>query len=107
MFRSYPDIVSAARQKLGPEVGVRAARPSRVKRLALERAVRCNWDGTVRFMVVEKRVPNVYRQHALLDAAAEPFMNIPGRLVVAEYAESPDWWVTLRRQDGALFRAQP
>jgi hypothetical protein len=56
-------------------------------------------------MVVEKRVPNVYRQHALLDEAAEPFVDIPGRLVVSEYAESWDWWFTLRRQDGSLFRA--
>jgi hypothetical protein len=56
-------------------------------------------------MVVEKRVPNVYQQHALLDAVVEPFMSVPGRLVVSEYAESPDWWFTLRRPDGTLFRA--
>jgi hypothetical protein len=56
-------------------------------------------------MVVEKRVPNVYGQYALLDAAAEPFVNVPGRLVVSEYAESLDWSFILRRQDGALFQA--
>jgi len=56
-------------------------------------------------MVVEKRLPDVYQQHALLDEAAMPFMDVPGRLVVSEYAESPDWWFALRRQDGELVRA--
>lgn len=56
-------------------------------------------------MVVEKRVPDAYGQHALLDAAVERFVNVPGRLVVSEFAESLDWSFILRRQDGALFRA--
>jgi hypothetical protein len=42
-------------------------------------------------MMVEKRVPNVYRQHALLAEAARPFANIPCHLVVSEFAESADW----------------
>jgi len=55
-------------------------------------------------MMVEKRVPNVYRQHALLAEAARPFANIPGHLVVSEFAESADWWFTLRRQDGTVLQ---
>ena len=54
--------------------------------------------------MVEKRVPNGYRQHALLAEAVEPFANIPGHLVVSEFAESADWWFTLRRQDGTILR---
>jgi|HubBroStandDraft_4_1064222.scaffolds.fasta_scaffold1096474_1 hypothetical protein len=56
-------------------------------------------------MVVEKRLPNVYRQHALLDEAAGPFVNLPARLVVSEYAESFDWWFALHRQNGEIIRA--
>jgi hypothetical protein len=55
-------------------------------------------------MVVEKRVPNVYGQHAFLDEVAALFTTIPAHLVVSEYAQSPDWWFTLRRRDGALLR---
>jgi len=54
-------------------------------------------------MTLEMRLPNVYRQHAVLEEAARPFANIPGRLVVSEYKESADWWFTLRRHDGKLL----
>jgi hypothetical protein len=56
-------------------------------------------------MLVEKKVPNVYRHHAVLDAAAAPFTNTAGRLIVSEYAESMDWWFSLKRQNGSMLRA--
>ncbi len=61
-------------------------------------------EGKLHFMIVEKRVPNVYRQHALLAEAVEPFASIPGYLVVSELAESADWWFTMRRQDGKVLQ---
>jgi hypothetical protein len=52
------------------------------------------------FVVVEKRIPDVYRQHALLDEATTPFANYAGHLVVSELAKSLDWRLSLWRPDG-------
>lgn len=66
--------------------------------------VRFNCERGYHLMMVEKRVPNVYRQHALLDQVAALFLNIPGHLVVSEPAKSPDWFFALHRRDGKLVR---
>jgi hypothetical protein len=56
-------------------------------------------------MMVEKRLPDVYSNHSLLDEALLPFREIAGHLVVSERADSTDWWFTLRRDDGELVRS--
>jgi hypothetical protein len=61
-------------------------------------------SAAIVFMILEKRFPNVYGQHSLLDEAAEPFASIPGHLVLSEFSESPDWWLTLWRQDGTVLQ---
>jgi hypothetical protein len=53
-------------------------------------------------MVIEKRVPDVYRQHALLDEAVRRFASVGGNLVVGENSDSPDWFFTLHPQAGAV-----
>jgi hypothetical protein len=50
-------------------------------------------------MTIEKRLPDVYGQHSAIDEACESFGDIPGRLVVSESGESPDWTFRLFRVD--------
>jgi hypothetical protein len=55
-------------------------------------------------MLVDKRLPNVYGQHSLIDQSVLPFSETPGSLTVSEYADSPDWWFNLDRADGRRVR---
>jgi hypothetical protein len=57
-------------------------------------------------MSIEKRVPDVYGSHDLIDLALAPFVRESGRLVISESAESPDWGFALHRQDGRLITAK-
>jgi hypothetical protein len=54
------------------------------------------------YMFIDKTMPDVYENHALLNEAISPFAEIPGYLVISEPTDSLDWNFVLWREDGEL-----